>query len=98
MIKELSEAHGISGCEKEVSRVMKKWLEPVADEITYDNIGSIIGLQKGKEDGPKVMICGHMDEVGFLVREIDENGFIRMLPVGGWWGHVLDVYKRQCIQ
>ena len=89
MIKELSEAHGISGCEKEVSRVMKKWLEPVADEITYDNIGSIIGLQKGKEDGPKVMICGHMDEVGFLVREIDENGFIRMLPVGGWWGHVL---------
>ena len=35
------------------------------------------------------MICGHMDEVGFLVREIDEQGYIRMLPVGGWWGHVL---------
>ncbi|WP_416327605.1 M42 family metallopeptidase [[Eubacterium] hominis] len=89
MIAELSEAHGISGCEKEVSRIMKKWLEPVTDEITYDNIGSIVGLQKGHEDGPKVMICGHMDEVGFMVREIDKNGFIRMLPVGGWWGHVL---------
>lgn len=89
LIKEMSEAHGISGCEKEVSRVMRTYLEPVADEITYDNLGSIIGLQKGSEKGPKVMICGHMDEVGFMVREIDENGFIRMLPVGGWWGHVL---------
>ena len=36
MIRELSEAHGISGCEKEVSRIMKKWLTPVCDEITYD--------------------------------------------------------------
>lgn len=89
LIKEMSEAHGISGCEKEVSRVMRKYLEPVCDEITYDNLGSIVGFQKGNEDGPKVMICGHMDEVGFMVREIDENGYIRMLPVGGWWGHVL---------
>lgn len=88
-IKEISEAHGISGCEKEVSRVLKKYMEPVTDEITYDNIGSIIGLQKGSGNGPKVMIAGHMDEVGFLVREIDPQGYIRMLPVGGWWGHVL---------
>ena len=89
MLKELSEAHGISGNEKEVSRMMKKWMSPYADEITYDNLGSIIGLQKGEEDQPTLMICGHMDEVGFLVREIDEQGYIRMLPVGGWWGHVL---------
>lgn len=88
-IKEMSEAHGISGCEKEVSRVMKKYLEPVSDEITYDNLGSIVGLQKGCGNGPKVMIAGHMDEVGFMVREIDEQGFIKLLPVGGWWGHVL---------
>lgn len=46
MLKELSEAHGISGNEKEVSRMMKKWMSPYADEITYDNLGSIIGLQK----------------------------------------------------
>ncbi|MDE6195419.1 MAG: M42 family metallopeptidase [Erysipelotrichaceae bacterium] len=89
MLAEFSQAHGISGNEKEVSRVMKKWMTPYADEIFYDNLGSIIGLQKGHEDGIKLMIAGHMDEVGFLVREIDANGFIRMLPVGGWWGHVL---------
>lgn len=88
LIQEISEAHGISGCEKEVSRVMKKYLEPLCDEITYDNLGSIVGIKKG-HNGPKIMIAGHMDEVGFMVREIDENGYIRMLPVGGWWGHVL---------
>lgn len=89
MLKELSEADGISGCEKEVSRVMKKYLDKYADEVSYDNLGSIIGLKKGKEDGPKVMIAGHIDEVGFIVRDIDENGYIKLLPVGGWWGHVM---------
>lgn len=89
MLKSLSEADGISGCEKEVSRVMKTYLEKYTDEIFYDNLGSIIGLKKGKENGPKVMIAGHMDEVGFVVRHIDDNGYIKLLPVGGWWGHVL---------
>ncbi len=89
MLKEFSEAHGISGNEKEVSRVMKKWMHPYADEISYDNLGSIIGLQKGEEDGVNVMLAGHMDEVGFMVCEIDPQGNIRMLPVGSWWGHVL---------
>ncbi len=64
LIREMSEAHGISGCEKEVSRVMKKYMAPICDEITYDHLGSIIGLKKGHL-GPKIMIAGHMDEVGF---------------------------------
>lgn len=89
MLKELTEADGISGCEKEVSRIAKKYFDKYADEIMYDNLGSIIGLKKGKEDGPKIMIAGHMDEVGFLVRDIDDNGYIKILPVGGWWGHVM---------
>jgi putative aminopeptidase FrvX len=89
MLKELSEADGISGCEKEVSRVVKSYFDKYADEITYDNLGSIIGLKKGKENGPKIMIAGHMDEVGFLVRGIDDNGYVSILPVGGWWGHVM---------
>ena len=57
MLKEFSEAHGISGNEKEVSRVMKKWIEPYADEITYDNLGSLVALQKGDKDGVKVIIA-----------------------------------------
>lgn len=89
MLKELSEADGISGCEKEVSRVVKKYFDKYADKVMYDNLGSIIGLKKGNKNGLKIMIAGHMDEVGFLVRDIDDNGYIKILPVGGWWGHVL---------
>ncbi len=89
MLKELSEADGISGNEKEATRVMKKYLEGYADEFSYDNLGSLIALKKGKENGPKIMIAGHVDEVGFIVKSIDENGFIRITPIGGWWAHVL---------
>ena len=89
MLKEFSEAHGISGNEKEVSRVMKKWIEPYADEITYDNLGSLVALQKGDKDGVKVMIAGHMDEVGFMVKEITDEGFIHVQPIGSWWSHMV---------
>ena len=89
MLKELSEADGISGCEKEVSRVANRYLDKYSDEVIFDNLGSIIGIKKGKEDGPKIMIAGHMDEVGFVVRGIEKRGYIKLLPVGGWWGHVL---------
>ena len=85
MLKEFSEAHGISGNEKEVSRVMKKWIEPYADEITYDNLGSLVALQKGDKDGVKVMIAGHMDEVGFMVCDIDKMVILKcfLLEDGG---------------
>lgn len=93
LLKNLSEADGISGCEKEASQVMKKYLDEYADEVTYDNLGSIIGLKKGSEDGPRIMIAGHLDEVGFMVRKIEDNGYVRLLPVGGWWGHVLPCHR-----
>lgn len=89
MLQELSEADGISGNEKEATRVMKKHLEGYADEFSYDNLGSLIALKKGHENGPKIMISGHVDEVGFIVKSIDDNGFVRITPIGGWWAHVL---------
>ncbi|MGL5978612.1 MAG: M42 family metallopeptidase [Erysipelotrichaceae bacterium] len=89
MLQELSEADGISGNEKEATRVMKQYLEGYADEFHYDNLGSLIALKKGAEDGPRIMIAGHVDEVGFIVKSIDDNGFVRITPIGGWWAHVL---------
>lgn len=89
MMREFTDADGISGCEKEATRVMKKWVSPVADEITYDTLGSLIALQKGTGNGPKIMLAGHIDEIGFVVRNIDDKGFIRIAAIGGWWGHVL---------
>lgn len=92
MLEAFTSADGISGCEKEASRVMKSYLEGVADELRYDTLGSLIALKKGTGNGPKVMLSGHIDEIGFVVRSIDDKGFIRLAPVGGWWGHVLPAH------
>lgn len=88
MMEEFCQAEGPSGAEKQATRVMKKYLEGYVDEISYDTLGSIIGLKKGT-GGPKLMLAGHIDEIGFVVKKIEDNGFLRMAPLGGWWGHVL---------
>lgn len=89
MLKELTDAKGISGNERETREVMKKYIEPYADELMYDNLGSLIAVKKGKEDGPKIMVAGHLDEIGFMITQIDENGFLKFQTVGGWWGQVM---------
>ncbi len=93
LLSRLSDVHAIGGCEKYVSRIVKDYMTEFCDDISYDNSGSLICLKKGKEDGPKIMISSHMDEVGFIVRHIDEQGFIFLMPIGGWWGHVMPSQK-----
>ncbi len=89
MLKELTDANGIPGNERAPRQVMKKYIEPLADEIEYDNLGSLIAKKIGDPNGPKIMIAGHLDEVGFMVSQIDEKGFIKFQTVGGWWSHVM---------
>jgi len=88
LLKELTETNGVSGHEVEIRRLMARELKPVTDSIQYDKIGSIMGLKKGGSDRPRVMLVAHMDEIGFIVREITKEGYIKFLPLGGWWGHV----------
>jgi putative aminopeptidase FrvX len=68
---------------------MRSELEKYSDEIVQDHLGGIFGLKKGDEQGPRIMVAGHMDEVGFMVTQITENGMIRFQPLGGWWSQVL---------
>ncbi|MFK9091230.1 M42 family metallopeptidase [Bacillus salipaludis] len=89
MLKELTDARGIPGNEREVREVMKKYIEPFADEMTTDGLGSLIAKKIGKAGGPKIMVAGHLDEVGFMITQIDDKGFLRFQPVGGWWGQVM---------
>lgn len=89
MLKELTDAKGIAGNEREVREVMQKYIEPLADEITTDGLGSLIAKKMGEANGPKIMVAGHLDEVGFMVTRIDEKGFIRFQTVGGWWSQVM---------
>ncbi|WP_371068754.1 M42 family metallopeptidase [Sediminibacillus sp. JSM 1682029] len=89
MLKELTDARGISGNEKEAREVMEKYIAPYADEVFTDNIGSLIAKKTGKENGPKVMVAGHLDEVGFMVTRIDDKGFVYFQTIGGWWSQVM---------
>ncbi|WP_373688743.1 M42 family metallopeptidase [Brevibacillus daliensis] len=89
MLRELTECSGVPGFEQEVRQVMKKYIEPYADEISYDNLGSIIAKKTGDENGPKILIAGHLDEVGFMVSRITDDGFLKFQPLGGWWSQVM---------
>ncbi|MRG87650.1 M42 family metallopeptidase [Salinibacillus xinjiangensis] len=89
MLKDLTDAKGIPGNEKEPREVMRKYIAPYADEIFTDGLGSLIAKKSGNENGPKVMVAGHLDEVGFMVTRIDDNGYVYFQTVGGWWSQVM---------
>lgn len=89
MYEELTCTPGISGYEEPVRKVMRKYLEPVSDEVIIDNLGSIAGVKVGRKDGPRIMVAGHLDEVGWMVTMITDQGFLKIQPVGGWWSQVM---------
>lgn len=88
LLKELTEANGVPGHEHEIRKIMRRELEGNVDEILRDKTGSIVGRKRGSADDPRIMVVGHMDEIGFMVKEITDEGYIKFLPLGGWWGHV----------
>ena len=89
MMKSLTDTHGISGFEYDVKKVMQEYLEPVSDELVQDNLGGIFGRRNAKEGSRTLLIGGHLDEIGFMVTRIDDEGFIRFTPIGGWWNQVM---------
>lgn len=97
LFKTLTELPGAPGNEHDVRRFMRTQLEMYADEIIQDGLGSIFGVKKGADNDPVVMVAGHMDEVGFMVTQITDNGMIRFQPLGGWWGQVLLAQRVQII-
>lgn len=92
LLKELSEASGLSGHEDEVRALLRDRLTSLGT-IEYDRLGSIICRQSGENDSPRVMIAAHMDEVGFMVSQIMKNGGIRFVPVGMWMDQVLPAQR-----
>jgi endoglucanase len=83
LLQRLCETPGIASQEGPIRSVIQAELEPLVDSVRVDALGSLIGYRKGK-GGPKVMIAAHMDQIGFMARHVDENGFIRLQPVGGF--------------
>ena len=83
LLKTISETPGTSGFEKEIRNLIIKELEGIVDNITIDNMGNVIAFRKGKES-KKIMIGAHMDEIGFIVNHIDDEGFVHFYPLGGF--------------
>jgi putative aminopeptidase FrvX len=88
LLKELTETPGIPGYEAPIRSIVKKYLENYG-ELTQDKIGSVICRKKGLFDNPRIMLAGHMDEIGFMVKQITPEGFIKFLTLGGWFDQVL---------
>ncbi|WP_414694633.1 M42 family metallopeptidase [Paenibacillus sp.] len=85
LCRELTELPGASGFEHAVRDAVRRHLEPLVDTIEADRLGSLIGRKVGHAEGPRVMLAAHLDELGFLVTQVTEEGFLRIQPLGGWW-------------
>lgn len=84
LIKELSDLRGISGFEYRISDKIAEYFRPYADDVTVDTLGNVIAVKRcGKENAKKIMIEAHCDEIGLMVRDIDDRGFVAMAMVGG---------------
>ncbi len=87
LLRKLSNAHGVSGSEGSVFSIIRKELKGHVDEIREDPLGNLIAVKRGSKF--KVMLAAHMDEIGLMVKYIDEKGFVRFVALGGWYGPTL---------
>jgi endoglucanase len=99
LLRSLTELDGVPGFEDQVRSFIRARLEGVA-EFDEDNLGSLICKLPGKNESPRIMLPAHMDEIGFIVKDITDEGFIRFAPLGGWLdqtllGHVVTVKTRK---
>lgn len=84
LLKDLTQAFGVSGYEREIGCVIKENIREYADEIIEDALGSIIALKKGCGEAKKrIMVSGHMDEIGFMTLKITDDGYVKVRNVGG---------------
>jgi len=88
LLRRLCQTPGIAAHEDAMAQVVTAELGPLVDEVRSDALGNVIAVKRG-QGGPRVMLAAHMDEIGFLVRHVDDKGFVRIHPVGGFDGRAL---------
>ena len=83
LANKLNQIDSVSGDEKEISLALRTVYEGLSDDILYDNLGSIFAVKKSKQkNAQRVMVVGHMDEAGFIVKKVNENGTLVALGLG----------------
>ncbi len=85
LLAELTNAHGVVGFEGEVRDILRREWRGLLTDLRTDGVGNLLGTLKGQSESPRVLLMAHLDEVGFLVRYIDEDGFIYFNNVGGYF-------------
>ncbi len=88
LLRRLTDATGIAGFEDDVRAVVEAELAPLVEEVRTDRLGNLIATKHGS-GGPTILIAAHMDELGFLVRHVDERGFLQLQPLGSFDPRVL---------
>jgi len=86
LLKKICEIAGAPGFEKRVRDLVIQEVEPLVDELSVDNLGNVVAIKKGvnNPENKKAMVAAHMDEIGFIVTHIDDNGFVRFHTLGGF--------------
>lgn len=88
LLTSLTQADGVPGHEAEVREIFRSELTGVGT-IATDRLGSIFCTRVGCAESPRILLDSHLDEVGFLVQRVTEAGYVKFLPLGGWWTHTL---------
>jgi len=85
LLRKLSNAFGVSGFEDEVREMIQSLVAPHVDEVKIDALGNILAIRKSANpDAKTLMLDAHTDEIGFIVKWIEKDGFLRFAPLGGW--------------
>jgi len=88
-LERLCNAFGPAGFEREPIKITREYIEGYVDEITYDKLGSLVFKKIGKSKRPIVLLPGHVDEIGFVIAGISEDGYLTFDTLGGWFTQVL---------
>jgi endoglucanase len=83
LLRALAEVAGPSGREDQVREIVRPELAATCDRVEQDALGNIVGVREGT-GGPRLMLAAHMDEIGLMVTHVDDRGFLRFIPLGGW--------------
>jgi len=83
LLRAICEAPGVSGFERRIRELILREVKGLADDVQIDNMGNVMAIRRGKNP-KRVMVGAHMDEIGFIVHHIDDKGFLRFLPLGGF--------------
>src|SRR5262249_14786452 len=88
-LRDLSTLHGVSGVEQPLVGYVRKRVTGLVDEVQVDRYGNVTAIKRGRQERPRLMLAAHLDEIGFIVKAIDEQGFLRFDRIGGMGDGIL---------